>query len=328
MKYQSLLQLYLIPWLSLLGGFLLGKSAGENAEIYGAWLLISSALFFGLPHGAYDFWLLSDRANRLNSQTKTFIKLLFYYLITVVLIAVIWFLLPGFALIGFLSLTVWHFGSGDAVWENEGKLELIINSLGRGLLLMFAPLTFFPKESGLVLSKLVSVESIGIVDFLLRASPYLFICGIVLTAMNCLLFKARNTKLFSQKNLFTLLETTFLTLFFYLTTPLLALTIYLIGVHSWRHLLRLDVYESNAKPNLNRGLGYIISRFHVRALPITVVSIFGIALIFWFWQMRISDLADYTSAYLILLSALTVPHAILITRTELNYRRSSIFQGI
>ncbi|NJM53273.1 MAG: hypothetical protein HC846_07685 [Blastocatellia bacterium] len=83
-----------------------------------------------------------------NNQTKTLIKLLLSYLLTAILIIVIWFLLPNFALISFLTLTVWHFGSGDAVWENEGKSDLIINSIGRGLLLMFAPLTFFQPKAG------------------------------------------------------------------------------------------------------------------------------------------------------------------------------------
>jgi Brp/Blh family beta-carotene 15,15'-monooxygenase len=145
----------------------------------------------------------------------------------------------------------------------------------------------------------------------------------VLTVTNCLLFNAQRTKLYTQRNAFILLETTILLLFFYTTTPLLALTIYLIGVHSWRHLLRLDVYENTGKTIANKGLWNNISRFHIRTLPITIVSLVGIGLIFWLWQMKISDLGDYTSAYLILLSALTVPHTILITWTELEFRRSN-----
>ncbi|NJM53274.1 MAG: hypothetical protein HC846_07690 [Blastocatellia bacterium] len=183
---------------------------------------------------------------------------------------------------------------------------------------------FFPTQSGIVLAKLLSLENGGIVRILLDISPFLLIGGISLIALNCFVFNAQKADLFSQKNLFILFETAILTLFFYLTTPLLALTIYLVGVHSWRHLLRLDVYENF---NVNKNLWTIISRFHIRALPITIVSLAGIGLIFWLWQMKISDLADYTSAYLILLSSLTVPHAILITRTELNYRYSHLSKG-
>jgi beta-carotene 15,15'-dioxygenase len=324
MKYQSHLQLYIIPWLSLLSGCLFGKLAGENTEIYGAWLLIASALFFGLPHGAYDFWLLTDTAQHKNNNLKYLTKLLAVYLLIAVLIVGVWFFFQNFAIVSFLLLTVWHFGSGDAVWETADKKDWIINSFGRGFILMFAPLTFFPTQSGVVLSKLVSRESTEIVGFLLNYAPYIFIFGIILVLINCFVLKPANSNLISQRNPVILLETTLLIIFFWLTTPLLAVTIYLIGVHSWRHLLRISLYENADKQLEYKSLWEMIGKFHLRALPITIFSLFGIGLIFWLWQMRISDLADYTSAYLVLLSALTVPHAILITWSEFRHQKLNL----
>jgi Beta-carotene 15,15'-dioxygenase len=81
------------------------------------------------------------------------------------------------------------------------------------------------------------------------------------------------------------------------------------------------VYENTSKQFEHNSLLTIIGKFHLRALPITIFSLFGIGLIFWLWQMQISDLANYTSAYLVLLSALTVPHAILITWSEIRYQK-------
>jgi beta-carotene 15,15'-dioxygenase len=311
--------------LSLLSGCLFGKLAGEkNAEIYGAWLLIASALFFGLPHGAYDFWLLTDTAKHKNNNLKYLSKLLAVYLLIAVLIVGVWYFFQNFAIVSFLFLTVWHFGSGDAVWETADKKDWIINSFGRGFILMFAPLTFFPKQSGAVLSKLVSRESTEIVGFLLNSAPYIFVFGIILVLINSFVLKPANSNLISQRKLIILLETTLLIIFFWLTTPLLAVTIYLIGVHSWRHLLRISLYENADKQLEYKSLWEMIGKFHLRALPITIFSLFGIGLIFWLWQMRISDLADYTSAYLVLLSALTVPHAILITWNEIRYQKLNI----
>lgn len=298
--------------------------AGEKAELYGAWLLIASALFLGLPHGAYDFWLLTDAAQRKNNSLKHTIKLLVGYLLIACLIVGVWFFFQNFAIVGFLALTVWHFGSGDAVWETADKKDWIICSFGRGFILMFAPLTFFPNQSGVVLSKLVSRESTQVVGFLLNFAPYIFGFGIILILINCFALKSVNSRLISEKNIFIILETVLLIIFFWLTTPLLAVTIYLIGVHSWRHLLRIGVYEKNNKQFESTGLWTTVGKFHLRALPITVFSLFGIGLIFWLWQLRISELADYTSAYLVLLSALTVPHAILITWTEFRHQKSNI----
>ena len=276
--------------------------------------MIASALFFGLPHGAYDFWILTDTATGKNKPSATLIIILFGYIFTALLIIGVWYFLPNLAIAGFLVLTVWHFGSGDSVWEKEGKTDWILSSIGRGSVLIFAPLTFFPTKSGVVLSGLVSIENAQTVGFLLSVAPYIFIFGILLILLSCTKLKAGKTSLI-------LLETIFLVIFFWLTTPLLAVTIYLTGVHSWRHLLRLDVYESDNKAIKPNNLPSLIYRFHRRALPVTLFSLLGICLIFWLWQLRISDLANYTSAYLVLLSALTVPHAILITWTEFRYQK-------
>jgi beta-carotene 15,15'-dioxygenase len=316
MKHRSLFQLYIIPWLVLLGGCLLGKLAGENAENYGAWLLMASALFFGLPHGAYDFWILTDAASRENKRASAILKLLFGYLFISVLIVVVWFFLPDFALISFLFLSVWHFGSGDAVWESEGKFGWILSSIGRGSVLIFAPSVFFPSESGTVLSNLISNQNTQIVGFLLGSAPYVFVFGILLILLG-------SAELKTEKSRLILLETILLIIFFWLTSPLLAVTIYLIGVHSWRHLLRLDIYENANNANKYNNLFNLVCRFHYRSLPVTIFSILGIGLIFWLWKFRVSDLAGYTSAYLVLLSALTVPHAILITWTECRHQKTN-----
>ncbi len=307
----------------MLMGCLLGKLAGENAESYGAWLLIASALFFGLPHGGYDFWILTDASQRKNKSFITLIILLIVYFLVALLIIGIWFLLPNLSLIGFLILTVWHFGSGDAVWECEGKLDWILNSFGRGFILIFAPLTFFPAQSKVILSGLVADENSQVIVFLLNLAPYILVFGILLFLISSLGLKSKSSNLIPQKTRLIVLETFFLIIFFWLTSPLLAVTIYLIGVHSWRHLLRLDVYESNSNQFNNNSLWKIIYRFHHRTLPITIFSLFGIGLIFWLWQLQISNLSNYTSAYLILLSALTVPHAILISWTEIQFKNSN-----
>jgi beta-carotene 15,15'-dioxygenase len=313
-KFEYRTAVYTIPWISLLGGWLLGGLSGKNSEIVGAWLLLGSALLFGLPHGAYDFWILFDSTRRERESHRALFGFLTTYLMLSLAVVGVWYFLPSVVLTGFLVLTAWHFGSGDAIWETKNRSDWFINSLGRGLLVMSAPLTFYPNESGSVLAKLDTHST----EILLSVASYTLIIGIVLLLLNNLVALFRASKLQSKNRLLTLLEILFLLLFFWLTTPLLAVTVYLVGVHSWRHLLRLEIYEQREKAFERRKLRQIIGRFHRRALPITLVSLIGLSLIFWLWQLRISDLTNYTSAYLVLLSALTVPHAALITWTEIN----------
>lgn len=239
----------------------------------------------------------------------------------VILTVGVWYFLPSVALIGFLALTAWHFGSGDAIWERDREHNWLTNSLGRGLLVMAAPLTFYPAESGVVLAKL-DPNSVGT---LLTIAPYALVLAILLFLFSNLLLIFQSSKIELGRESVVWLETIFLLVFFWLTTPLLAVTIYLVGVHSWRHLLRLNLYEQSDKKIEFTGVWQNIKRFHQRALPITILSLVGLAVIVWVWQLRISDLADNTSAYLVLLSALTVPHAILITWTELKLSKLQRF---
>jgi beta-carotene 15,15'-dioxygenase len=281
--------------------------ADKNSEILGAWLLLVSALFFGLPHGAYDFWILLGANNHKSKPWRSLLVHLSIYLSLALSVIAIWWFFPSIILIAFLGLTAWHFGSGDAIWANNNRFQWILESIGRGLIIISAPLTFYPLESGFVLSKLDTFSS----EWLILVAPIGLIIGIVL-------FLTRHFYNFEMtQNALSLLEIAFLLLFFWLTTPLLAVTIYLIGVHSWRHLLRLDLYE-NEQSMPTRSIWKIIQHFHARALPITVISLFGLGIIYWMWSLNIADLANYTSAYLVLLSALTLPHAILITQSELT----------
>ncbi len=292
---------------------MLGALSGENSETAGAWLLLVSALLFGLPHGAYDFWIVLDTTRRARRSFRGLVGLLGTYLLLASLVVAVWYFLPGAVLIGFLALTAWHFGSGDAVWEAENTGDWLINSLARGLLVMSAPLAFYPNESGSVLGKLDA----GSAEILLTFAPYALAAGILLIAVNNFVALLRDSRLLIASRLLILLESVFLLTFFSLTTPLLAVTIYLIGVHSWRHLLRLEIYEQNEKAFERKNLRQIVGRFHRRALPVTILSLFGLVLIFWLLQLRLSDFANYTTAYLVLLSALTLPHAALITWMEL-----------
>jgi beta-carotene 15,15'-dioxygenase len=276
--------------------------------------LLASALLFGLPHGAYDFWILSDATQHEPNKFRSLFKKSAIYLLLVIVTVGVWYFLPSVALISFLALTAWHFGSGDAIWESVETFAWLINSLGRGLLIISAPLAFYPKETGFVLAKLDANST----EMLIYLAPFTLTIGIILQVINAIY----TLKTDLQTQISAWLEPVILLIFFWLTTPLLAVTVYLVGVHSWRHLLRLNVYERTGNTLQNNGLWRNVSRFHRRALPLTLISLSGLGLIFWMLNLRVSELFDNTSAYLILLSALTVPHAMLITWTE-NRRRKS-----
>ncbi len=276
-------------------------------------MLLLSALFFGLPHGGYDFWILFDSTRRHSRSFYRLSWLLVFYLMLSLVVIGVWYFLPSVILLLFLALTAWHFGSGDAVWFAENKSNWLLHSFGRGLLVIFAPLTFYPNESSAVLTKLDTNST----SLLISLAPYALPGGLLIA----LAAYIQNLKFNNQHRISSFLETLILLFFFWLTTPLLAITVYFIGVHSWRHLLRLKIYEQDDRAFENSSWWQIIRKFHLRSLPLTLISLTGLGFIFWLLDLKINDIANYTSAYLVLLSALTFPHAVLIAWKELSRSR-------
>ncbi|GIU82681.1 MAG: hypothetical protein KatS3mg006_1745 [Pyrinomonadaceae bacterium] len=288
--------LYLIPWISLLASWLFSVIVGSNLEVWGGRLFIASALLLGIPHGAEDFRIICQ----LSQKTKfRFSTLLAVYLLLVLSVVVLWLISPSMGLVAFFLLSIWHFGSGDAIWEQQNRL-FIMNSLGRGLIVLSASLFLHPLESQLVLSKLSAKGS----SLIISASSLLFFLGLFLSLLSVLL---------RGKLSFFDLESILIIIFFWLVpSPLFAVAIYFICVHSWRHFLRICFHEKQDLPDVF-SLWQNLWRFHLRVLPVTLISIV-LMLLIWHQQQFIST--SVVEIFLIFLSALTLPHALVVLFLE------------
>lgn len=290
-----------------------GISIVEDTERAGAWLLLGSALLFGLPHGAADFWLLKERAYSADRSFTRFGVLLFLYTLAALLIAVFWFYFPDLSIVAFLLLTALHFGAGDEVWQGTDSANPV-PSLLRGTVVIVAPLAFHPVESGAVLTALApSSNSLPLVGATLAWAPSLLIASAaVLAVFDVMSWRSRR-----PYPTVKWLELGLLTLFFWILTPLFAVAVYFVVVHSWRHVFRLELYEKNTdSEEFSEPVLKVIRDFYVKALPVTLLSLIGLAVIYIVFRPDPGTLTAWTSSYLILLSALTVPHAILIGLTE------------
>ncbi len=302
-----------MPWTGLLIALLSGTSIVEDTERVGAWFLLGSALVFGLPHGASDFWILKERASRTGSSTNRFPSLLIVYTLAAISIAALWFLLPDISILAFLILTAVHFGAGDQIWEDAGGRDFTSSFL-RGLMVIASPLAFHAEESGAVLRALApQTAALPLVDGALAWATWtLGASALALLGLDLLNIR-RGIAFPSLK----WLELGLLTLFFWLLTPLFAVAVYFVAVHSWRHVFRLGVYEEKTDAGeFSAPVLRVIAGFYMKALPITVLSLLGLVAVYLVFRADLSPLTAWTSAYLVLLSALTVPHAILISLTE------------
>lgn len=296
----------------MLFALLSGSLIAAGSETVGAFILLGSAVFFGLPHGACDLWLLNRRAHGVTGSSKNLALagILTVYVFATLIVLAAWLALPGPSLAAFLLLTALHFGSGDEAWEHR-KTAPVVESFLRGLVIISAPLAFHPQESRVVLNSLVGQpDSSSTVERILYASDWGLPSGVALLLTIDVWSGLKNRGFPWTK----WVELPFLILFFALMTPLYAVASYFVLMHSWRHMFRLETYDSGGVEDFD--LPKVMAAFYKRALPLTILTIAALVGVYLLFKPEVPLLLQWSSAYLILLSALTVPHSFLIAATE------------
>lgn len=314
---RSLRVLYVLPWLAAFGTVCAALTLrAQAADALAGWGLAASVLLFGLPHGAGDWWVLRLAAGeRWRGWARVF--LVGGYVLAALLTLAFWWWQPGWALAGFLALTVWHFGSADALVLLPGRRPMRdaawwLFALGRGLLVIGTPLAFRPAESAVLLEPFAALAGepgrVGAV--VLRGAPPLLWTGAALLTVGLQIAKG-GRPVWPRDRALTccFLETGVLLALFRLAPPLLAFACYFVAFHAWRHVLRI---EERLHPEGPLPLGRALADFHRRTLPLTLLALPGLGLIFAVWPALSGGPAGWRTAYFVLLSALTAPHAMVI----------------
>lgn len=317
---------FYVPWVSLCAAPLCDLLLGSNAHAVGAALLLLSALFFGLPHGASDLQVLKRLLPRTRTKRAPFILASAIYLCLALAMLGLWAISPPIALVLFLSVSAWHFGEGDVVWSREAERLWPFEAIGRGLLIIMAPIYFHPVEARSILLGLLDGADVAhagrtIAALQSLAGPLLIIALGLTAAGNVASLRHKGLAIArgpfvvpSNPQALKWLEVALLLLAFWATSPLLALAFYFVGVHSWRHILRLQV-RSGEFAGAWRAAWF----FHRRWLAATALTL-AIFLPFLWLKGRGWLMEQPVSAYLILLSALALPHAALIAWAESDSR--------
>lgn len=284
-----------VSWLAALvsvGSFWPALSGGMDAR----WIFLASIAVFGLAHGACDVWLPGWVAGR--TMTWRFIVVFcLAYLGLAGGVLLLWRAQPGIALTGFLLLTAWHWGSADAVLTGTGSWRFNLLAWGRGLMVMAAPAAFHPQAAFQVMDSLAGAAFAALPPGRLHTlAVAVLLLGV---SMQALVWAKGAT---GRKLLGHHLETLFLLGLFAVLAPLPAAALYFVWFHAWRHILRLCRWQSSDAANVCLRVG----RFHRAALPCFVGALGLLWRVAWRWP------GDLLRAYLILLSAVTLPHALLV----------------
>ena len=317
----------MVSWVALALGIVAGAWAPALAQLWGAPLLIAGGLAFGMPHGAGD-WLLMRARSRSQAQLARWTLL---YLALAVAVGALWFWSAPWALGFFLALTAWHWGSGDAHWLDDAQRDgrrgarpdapWLLFAVGRGLLVMAAPLALRAPQSAQFLRAIAQLTARNgaplPIEGALQVAPLALQLALFCSALAWLWLelRARDCALdcgrARRARALVGAESAGLLLLFWAAPPLFAVALYFAAVHAWRHILR--VQQLRAVPLCGaRQIARGVARFHWSVAPITALALAGMAPLLWLWPQIAGNARALSAAYLVLISALTLPHALIL----------------
>jgi Brp/Blh family beta-carotene 15,15'-monooxygenase len=279
-----------------------------------------SLLLFGLPHGAVDHLVIADLTGRKLLSWKP-LALVFGYLILAVAVFAAWFAAPVAMFVGFIAITWFHWGQGDA-WSlfeelNGQPRSPLLRGLGlfvRGALPMLLPFLAFPEVYLGVADDLAALFGHDGATTLAALASWEFRGGLgagyLAVALGYLIL-ARRRAASTRAWLVDAAEIALLTAFFLLVPPILSVGLYFSLWHAPRHMIRL----SRALPGAERSrtdwqdFGGVM----IASVPLTAVSLAALAAIGWWLGFSPDTPGRNLAIYLALIAAVTVPHVIVVT---------------
>ena len=260
------------------------------------WVFLGSVAVFGLAHGACDLWLPGWVRGR--PMERGFVcGFCLVYLALAGVVLLFWGGRADMATVGFLLLTAWHWGSADAVLAGRETRHPAVLAWGRGMMVLAAPAAFHPVAAGRVLGALDPGFFARLAPEQLQISAVALSVAALLIQIIALPVHRRDASARGYH-----LETLFLLVLFAAFDPLISTAMYFVWFHAWRHILRLCRWQSPGE----QSAAVCLLRFHAAALPCSA----GALVMLWWVAHRWPG--DLLHAYLVLLSAVTLPHALLV----------------
>lgn len=263
----------------------------KNFEILIGFLFIFS---FGILHGSNDILLIESLKEK--NLKYTFPKILSIYILAVLAALIVFYYIPIVALILFIVFSAFHFG--EQHWEH---LDLNISKYLRMVFYFlygnFILLLLFEYNKAEVIEVICSITKYSLKETYITLS--LVINAIALGS--CILILILKSKAFKNQIFQELFYLIIFSIIFKVSTLIWGFTIYFVFWHSI--------------PSLHEQINFIYGEYSTKtilnyfknALPYWIVSLIGIALVYYIFK-------DETVFYAILFSfiaAVTFPHSII-----------------
>tara|TARA_B100000700_G_scaffold10175_1_gene10432 strand:- start:115 stop:1008 length:894 start_codon:yes stop_codon:yes gene_type:complete len=266
-------------------------------------LLIISLLLIlsiGISHGSLDH--IKGKKLLKILGFKSSVIFYFGYIFVGLITILIWLFFPKFLLFLFLIVAAFHFGKEDSEFISKNKnSELIYFFKGSPVIVL--PLLFHKNETLFIFKSL----NFDIAQNFLINNEILYLFIFLSLISNIVLSLNRS---FETKSLL-LMDFLSIIILNYFLNPVLAFTIYFCFLHSIRHSISL-IKEINT--NLKKGLPIFIKK----ALPLTIISIFGYIFALYILNNYNELNESIYKVIFIGLASLTFPHILLEYLIEKN----------
>jgi Brp/Blh family beta-carotene 15,15'-monooxygenase len=302
-----------VPWVSMALPTLLWTLGLEVPVKYRWGPLFASVLVFGLPHGALDH-LAMPRLRGEPAGPRWLARVGAIYFVLGGAYAVVWFLAPAVAVVGFILLTWAHWGQGDlhplravlGADHLDDRLGRWLTVGLRGGIPMLVPLLSFPERYRAVIGRLLALFDIApsriawAFSAQTRLGIAIAIGGLTVLALG------RGVRRSSRDRRAWAIdagEVALLWWCFWVVPPLVAVGIYFALWHSVRHVGRLMAIDGRSA-----GLSASLAGFARDAAPLSIASIVFLGGLALAVPRTPTTLPELVALYLVALAVLTLPH--------------------
>ena len=296
-----------------------------------------SLVLFGLPHGAVDYLAVPRLLGR-KPWPWPALAVGLLYLVLGGAYLYLWFAAPAVAFASFIALTWLHWGGGDlhalAAFVSRGgaypagRARRALTLILRGGLPMLIPLLAFPETYRTVAESAVNLfvpASDNVLSWVFEPT-FRLIAGtaFALLAAATLASGYGSAKKCGARGAWwvDVAETALLAVYFALVPPVLAVGLYFCLWHAPRHVARLVLLDEKSAGALETGrVSPSLIRFARDAAPLTVVALvllFGLYFVVPGTGSQGQSPASLLAVYLVLISALTLPHVVVVSFMDLR----------
>jgi Brp/Blh family beta-carotene 15,15'-monooxygenase len=325
---DAVVRLAIVPSWLVVAVLVVAFAAGVDAPSLALQLvpLVASVVLFGLPHGAVDH-LAVARTNGERATRSHQFRVGALYAVLGGAYAVVWFVAPVPAALGFLALTWVHWGFGDvyplvSLFDGDhpnGRGQRALTATVRGALPMTVPLIAFPATYERVLGWFLTpfgATTDGLA-WLFAPGTRLGVAGVVAALSVLALANGYRADGASTAWLVDVGETVGLWACFLVVPPVLAVGAYFSAWHSLRHVARLVAVDDDdatalATGNSLRALG----GFARDAAPLTAGALVVVAGLHLAVPITPDTLPLLVGLYLVTIAVLTLPHAVVVARMD------------